>query len=626
MSFKILGISSGRPMGNAEVILREALIECEALAECEVKITRLRGLKIQEFMGDYSFLEDAANGGDGADGVEDDMIWLKEQILWADAIIYSSPDFTYMPTSETLKLMNRGLGVGQVYRDQCRQKPKKVGLIGVGGSDTVDFHMPLLYKTMEAICPGFELADEMFCNWIRGKGYIAFQDYHTERARILAKRLINSLKGYKVPEIQMRIMKLNPMEYKDNEYVYMAQCPVCYSSVVEMHPGPAAAGTFQCSCCGAKGHVEAYGQQLVYEWDDDSVAHNRFAPEYDKKNIELYVKAHLQPEGEKAEVKEFPRVTPENDITCEKPYIMAVTAGPKGGTSELLARKALEEATNDGTYEGILVNVLDLKIGICTGCLLCKVNARYRGGIDECVLKDDDHWLIDKFMDSAGIIMSVDGVNGFTYSHLASFWQRFGHFTKTKGSGPRRPSPFAVFVSSYDDQVGNALYGTNFTTDFFCKFGPYVAEEVFPYVPVMGDGILSDKAALGRAGMAGMSVKKAADLIGQNPAFSKLVRTVDAMCPSCKSNLIELHKDMTVSCAWCDAKAKIERRFGKNDLVWDDYSVTHSRRSFFGAMLHGEHIDYSQSDDRDILDNPKIINDALQKYISYGKLVRPERN
>lgn len=625
MGYKILGISSGRPMGNAEVILREALIECEALAECEVKITRLRGLKIEEFTGDYSFLEEAANGGDGFDGIEDDLIWLKEQILWADAIIFSTPDFTYMPTSEMIKLLNRGLGVGQAYKDQCRQNPKKVGLIGVGGSDTVDFHMPLLHKTVEAICPGFELADEMFCNWIRGKGYIVFQDYHTERARLLAKRLINSLKGYKVPEIQMRIMKLNPMEYKDNEYIYMAQCPVCHSSVVQMHSIAPATGTFQCTCCGARGHVEAYGQQLVYEWDDDSIAHNRLDPEYDRKNIELYVRAHKQPEGEKAAVRDFPHVTPANDISCDKPYILGVVAGPEGGTSELLARKALEEATRDGSYEGFLVNVLDLKIDCCTGCLLCKVNARYRGGIDECVLKDDDHWLIEKFLDSAGVILSVDGVNGMTYSRLVSFWQRFGHFALTMGRGPRRPSPFAVFVSSYDDQVGNALFGTNFVTNFFCKQGPYVEEEVFPFVPVMGDGILADKAALGRAGMAGMFVRNAADLIGQNPAFTGLVRTVEGVCPSCKCNLIELHKDMTASCALCDAKAKFERRFGKNDLVWDEYSVTHSRRSFYGVLLHAEHIDYSQKEDRDVLDNPKIINDALEKYISYGKLVKPER-
>lgn len=51
MGFKILGISSGRVMGNAEVMLRECLMECEKLADCEVRITRLRTLKIEEFMG-----------------------------------------------------------------------------------------------------------------------------------------------------------------------------------------------------------------------------------------------------------------------------------------------------------------------------------------------------------------------------------------------------------------------------------------------------------------------------------------------------------------------------------------------------------------------------------------------
>ena len=116
--------------------------------------------------------------------------------------------------------------------------------------------------------------------------------------------------------------------------------------------------------------------------------------------------------------------------------------------------------------DSVPVNILDLKIGICTGCLLCKVNSRYRGGIDECVIKDDDHWLIDKFMDAAGVVFSVDNVNGFTYSRLVSFWQRFGHFTKTKGQ-MRIPAPYIFMVSSF-------RLGTDRNMDFFCKYGKSV--------------------------------------------------------------------------------------------------------------------------------------------------------
>lgn len=624
MGFKILGISSGRVMGNAEVMLRECLMECEKLADCEVRITRLRTLKIEEFMGDYSCLLDAAEGGDGRDSFQDDLEWLKEQILWADAIIFSSPDFTYMPTSEVLKLLNRGIGIGQNYMKACREAKKPVGFIAVGGSDTVDFHLPLLYASMQAICPGFHLVDQFYANWIRGKGYIVLQEEHMSRARLQAKRMINYLNGYDVPAIKTVIRKLNPMEHNDDDYVYLEECPVCHSSVVEMHNNAFEAGTFKCAICGARGRVVAHNQVMTYEWDDDTVAHNRMHAEHDMAYPQLYKKAQSPVDGPKMPAAEFPIITPANDPEREKPYIMALVAGPRGGTSELLARKALETATQNGKYDGIIVNVLDLKIGICTGCLLCKVNSRYRGGIDECVIKDDDHWLIDKFMDAAGVVFSVDNVNGFTYSRLASFWQRFGHFTKTKCQ-MRIPAPYIFMVSSFDDQVTNATFGLRHTSNFFCKYGPKVAEEMFPFVPLMGDNILADAQAMGRAAGAGVQLGMAVDAISMNPGFMGLLRPVNGMCPSCGMNLIELHPDMTVSCPLCDAHGTFKHIFGENDIEWDEYSVKHSRFTEFGAMLHFRHIDYSQIDDKNALENPKGLDEYLAKYKEYGKLVRPER-
>ncbi len=626
MAFKILGISSGRVMGNAEVMLRECLMECERLAECDVRITRLRPLKIKEFEGDYSCLLDAAEGGNGSDGIEDDLAWLKEQILWADAIIFSSPDFTYVPTSEVIKLLNRGIGIGQDYMKACRAAKKLVGFIAVGGSDTVDFHLPLLYASMQAICPGFELVDQFYADWIRGKGYIAFQEEHLSRARLQAKRMINRLNGYQVPKIKTCITKLNPMEHKDNDLVWLEGCPVCNSSVVITHNNAFEVGTFTCAICGARGRVVDHNQVLTYEWDDDTVAHNKMHADHDMEYPMLYKKAQAPVEGPKAPAAEFPFITPANDYEPgDKPYIMALVAGPHGGTSELLARKALETATQGGKYDGIIINALDLKIGICTGCLLCKVNKRYRGGEDVCVLKDDDHWLIDKFMDAAGVVFSVDNVNGFTYSRLASFWQRFGHFDKTKGPVFRTPAPYIFMVSSFDDQVTNATFGLRHISNFFCKYGPKVAEESFPFVPMMGDNILANPEAVGRAAGAGFQLGMAVDAIQINPGFMGLLRPVNGMCPSCGLNLIELHPDMTVSCPLCDAHGKYQHIFGENDIVWDDYSVTHSRFTEFGAMLHFRHIDFSQSEDRDALDDPKVIADALAKYKDYGKLVRPTR-
>lgn len=619
--FKILGISSGRPMGNAEIMLRECLMECEKLGEVDVRITRLRTLKIGECTGCMECMKDLANGGNGSCVMHDELEWLKEQILWADAIVFSVPCFCYVPTAEVFTLMNRAMGAGKDYLEACRANPKLVGLICVGGSDTVDFHLPMQYKALHAICPGFELVDQCYANWIRGKGYIAAQEYHMDRARLQAKRLMNRFNGYKVPTAAARIMKLNPMEYKDDVYVELEACPVCYQSVVEMDSIVFANGRFRCAVCGATGHVEHHGGRLTYVWDDDTVAHNRLHPEHDAKHVADFIKAHAPKEGPKADVPEFPVISPASDVAPAKPRITAVVAAAHGGTTELLARQALAAATADGKFEGVLINLLDLNIHFCTGCLLCKVNARYRGGVDKCVLKDDDLWVVEHLAQSAGIIYALDSVNGFTYGKAVALMERFGHGYITRT--PLLPKANGVMISSFDDDVKSATFTTNHLINFYCAHGPNVAEELFTNVPLVGNGILADPQALGRAAGLGTAVARAAGKILADPANMAIIRPKVGMCPSCGLDLIELRPDMTVSCARCDAHGQIQHRFGENVVVWDNYDVTHSRNTAYGGMLHFKHINYSQTDDNAVLSNPKVHEALLAPYTAYGKLVKP---
>ena len=624
-AYKILGIGSGRPFGNAEVVLRELLMECEKLADTEVRITRLRSLKIADCDGCLECMKNAAEGGCGKCKFNDDFAWLQEQILWADAIVLADPCFTYMPTSEVMTLMNRAMGAGQDYKDQCRQNPKKFINITVGGSDTVDFSLPLQMATMNALCPGVELVDQFYCNWVRGKGLTATQDRHLERARLGAKRLINSLMGYRTPDVVTTITKLNPMEYKDDVITTLAACPVCKQAVVTMVNAAPAAGKFICSTCGARGHIEHHAGAFSYVWDDDSVAHNRFHKEQDAAYIESYKKAHAAAEGEKEAVPEFQILTPAEVFTPDKKTIVAVVAGPKGGTSELLARKALSTATADGKYNGAIVRITDLDIRLCTGCLICKINGRYRGGVDECIIKDNDLWLVDTLLAASAVIWSFDGVNGSTYGKIYAFMQRFGHFSKTVFA-PRQPIPVGILISAFDEQTQNAMYPALYLGRFFTNHGPAVGRELFNNVPLTGDNILANKMVMKKAGIVGMEVKKAMDTIEINPGLIPLLRTFSGMCPSCNMDFIELHDDKkTVSCVYCDTFGNIERRFGQNVIVWDDYSAKHSRATHYGAVLHDMHIDYSQTEDRDILDNPKLTADLLAPYKAYDHLVKPER-
>lgn len=623
--YKVLGIVAGRTMGNAEVLLRESLMEFDKLAPAETRIVRLRQLDIKGLSGDFDFLADAAQGGDGILKEDDDFEWLKEQILWADVIIFAACAFRYMPPSEVIVMMNRALGAGQSYIEACRAHPKFVGLIVVGGTNTMNYNLPLQYNALHAMCHGFQLVDQFYANWIRGKGHAVFQEQHLEQSRQLAQRILHKLEGYAVPEIKTRIMKLNPLEHTDDKFINLEGCPVCHSTVVHMVNDPLTLGQFTCSICGAKGRVEYHGGDLTYVWDDDSVAHNRLHADHDAQVIESYARAHALVAGEKTEVPEFPILTPENDPTPVKPRILALVAGPKNGTSELLARQALAAATQDGRFEGAILRILDYKIDGCLGCLVCKVNKRYRDSIDECVLRDDDRWVVGKLLESSAALFSVDAVNGFTYGQIVALIQRFGVNTRIAANGPQKAKrAWATIVASFDDEVKNATYATGKLGRYFCNPSLKVAEELLTNVPITGDGILANASALQQAVGVGRALASALAYTTAEPPLTGLVQRYNSMCPSCGLDMIELRSDMTVACAECDAEGEFKHIFGENDIVWDDYSVAHSRVTPFGVKLHVKHTGFSQSEDRDMLDDPLILSGQLAPYIEFGKVVMPE--
>ena len=139
---------------------------------------------------------------------------------------------------------------------------------------------------------------------------------------------------------------------------------------------------------------------------------------------------------------------------------------------------------------------------------------------------------------------------------------------------------------------------------------------------VSNDSLKVDNAdAVTRAGKAGKAVVRATGHVQRDEI--KLIDKFDGLCPACGLTFIELHPDMTFSCAHCDAQGRFERKFGENVLIWDQYSVEHSRRTPYGGALHFKHIGYSQYDDHIVQTNPKVTEELLAPYVAYGKLIKP---
>jgi len=70
----------------------------------------------------------------------------------------------------------------------------------------------------------------------------------------------------------------------------------------------------------------------------------------------------------------------------------------------------------------------------------------------------------------------------------------------------------------------------------------------------------------------------------------------------------------------------LERRFGQSVIIWNDFSKNHSRATQYESILHGIHTNYSQTEDWQILDTPKSMDDVLAPYKAYDKLVKPSRS
>ena len=95
---KVLGISFGRKMGNTDVMVKTALMECEK-AGCQVKFLRGDDLDIKPCTGCISCVVGMTTGrGKGGCPVKDDFHILDEALMECDAVIVGSPTYVLSPT------------------------------------------------------------------------------------------------------------------------------------------------------------------------------------------------------------------------------------------------------------------------------------------------------------------------------------------------------------------------------------------------------------------------------------------------------------------------------------------------------------------------------------------------
>lgn len=103
---KVLGISCGRPFGNSELLLREALMGAEE-AGAEVELLRLNDFDIKTCKGCTACFANLGQGKGNQCVQKDDFPLLLDRVLWSDAVIFSVPVYLIRPVASFLVLTDR---------------------------------------------------------------------------------------------------------------------------------------------------------------------------------------------------------------------------------------------------------------------------------------------------------------------------------------------------------------------------------------------------------------------------------------------------------------------------------------------------------------------------------------
>ena len=263
---KVTAIVCGRKNQNTEKLARVALKGAKE-AGAEVMLINLMNLDIRPCVNCRACTRQLVDPSFSGHCVQekDDMVWLDEQVLASDALLYAAPMYE-CAVPGTYKLMCDRLGPSHdvtFKRDIARQrreagmetgiderwfKDRPVAFIGHGGSEWSLLSFPTL--AIPAVPLGLTIVDYMHFEWCsRG---VLLDEAKMERVTKCGRHLA-AMAGKKAEE----------MTYIGNPGI----CPVCHCDVVRAN---AETGEVLCALCGAPVRLKSDGRTLEVISDEES--------------------------------------------------------------------------------------------------------------------------------------------------------------------------------------------------------------------------------------------------------------------------------------------------------------------------------------------------------------------
>jgi multimeric flavodoxin WrbA len=312
---KVVVLTCGRPMGNCEILSREACIGAEEVG-ATTEILRLQDFKIKPCTGCEGCTMSMSKGGKARCVVkDDDTEFLLEKILYEDcALIISAPVYFLMAPGYLMTLHHRFLPYVLNRPDLFFNKFTRVGAsISVGGGEPAWTPLGLSMTNLFLLYTRV-IVDQQLVNFSSLPGLVTLKEKALKRARQLGR---NVAKAASMPIDEVRFMG---EEIRNS-------CPVCHVNILQIgnnlpggvpaetdffHPNlindvmrksPPDASHVVCPNCDVWGKLKIEDGKIKVIWDEVSVKNTRFHMEFGK-HFELIKRIHLEGYKQEGRVKE----------------------------------------------------------------------------------------------------------------------------------------------------------------------------------------------------------------------------------------------------------------------------------------------------------------------------------
>jgi multimeric flavodoxin WrbA/uncharacterized Zn finger protein (UPF0148 family) len=260
---RVLGLSFGRKMKCCEILVKEALMECEKAGH-EAAFIRMIDLNIRTCTGCGGCGNSLDKGGDGKCVIKDDLPFVDEEFLKADAIIAAAPVYVLGPSGQYKQVADR-FGpshdlafltkvnekriaegkTGDQLIDPRNFKQRYAGLISVGGASTknwTSFGLPMMH--MLFFPSQIKVVDQINAFNMGGRGNPVLDNELMERVRRLGRNIASAAGK---PHAEVGWMG-------EEE----GTCPVCHCDLITM------SGTTKVDCpvCGSYGTLSIEGEKV----------------------------------------------------------------------------------------------------------------------------------------------------------------------------------------------------------------------------------------------------------------------------------------------------------------------------------------------------------------------------